>query len=51
MMTLKALNVFSETLYEECPYNYVQTWYCTVYLVCTGNFLVHKLDFTQPNYI
>jgi hypothetical protein len=34
--TLRALNIFSETLYEECSYYFVQTWYCTVHFVCTG---------------
>jgi hypothetical protein len=44
--TLRALNTFSEALYEKCSYNCVQTWYCTVHFVCTGNFLLLKLDFT-----
>jgi hypothetical protein len=48
--TLRALNRFSETLYEECSYNCVQTWYCTVHFVCTGNCLPQKLDFTWTNY-
>ncbi len=34
--TLRALNKFSKSLYEECSYNCVQTWYCTVHFVCTG---------------
>jgi hypothetical protein len=42
----KALNIFSETLYEECSYNCVQTWYCTVHFVCTDNFLLQELDLT-----
>ncbi len=36
--TLRALNIFSKTLYEECLYKCVQTWYCTVHFFCTGNF-------------
>jgi hypothetical protein len=45
-MTLGALNIFLETLYQECSYNCVQTLYSTVYFVCTGIFLHQKLDFT-----
>ncbi len=29
----------------------VQTSYCTVHFVCTGNFLLQEFDFTWPNYI
>jgi hypothetical protein len=39
------LNIFSETLYEDCSYNCVQTWYCTVNFVCTGIYLLQELDF------
>jgi hypothetical protein len=42
MTTLRALNSFLETLYEECSYNCVQTWYCTVHFVCTGNWILHR---------
>ncbi len=44
-MTLRALNTFSETLYEECSFDCVQKWYCTVHFVYTGNCLLQKLDF------
>ncbi len=48
--TLRALNTFSETLYEKCSYNCVQTWYCTVHFVCTGYCLLQKLNLTWTNY-
>jgi hypothetical protein len=44
--TLRALNIFLETLYEEWSYNCVRTWYCTVHFVCTGIYLLQELDFT-----
>jgi hypothetical protein len=49
--TLRALNIFLETLYEECSYDWVQTWYCTQHFVFTGIYLKQELDFTQLNYI
>ncbi len=45
--TLRALNIFSETLYEEWSYNCVQTWYCTVHfsvqvLIWYKNWILHS---------
>ncbi len=43
---LREFNIFLETPYEECSYNCVQTWYCTIHFVCTDNFFLQELDFT-----
>jgi hypothetical protein len=46
-ITLRALNIFTETLYNECSDNCVQTWYCTIHLsvqvfICSKNRILHN---------